>query len=80
MIMHSKPNAVLMLADSRCRELQDEAARLGLAREAYGDDPMLPPTISMACRQLGVTIGRAFQHLEPTRRTILVPIRGAIPR
>ena len=78
--MHSKSNAVLMLADSRCRELQDEAARLRLAREAYPADPMLPRSISMACRQLGVTIGRALQQLEPTRRTILVPIRGAFPK
>jgi hypothetical protein len=50
--MHSKPNAVLMLADSRCRELQDEAARLRLTQEAYGGHPMLPSTISMACCQL----------------------------
>ena len=78
--MHSKPNADLMLADSRCRELQDEAARLQLAREAYGADPMLPRMISMACRQLGVTISRALQQLQPARRTILVPIRGAFPR
>ena len=78
--MHSKQNAVLMLADSRGLVLQDEAARLRLAREAYGADPMLPRTISIACRQLGVTIGRAFQQLEPTRQTILVPIRGAFSR
>ncbi len=77
MIMHSKPNAVLMLADSRCRELQDEAARFGLAREAYGGDSKLLPAISMACRQLGVTIGRALQQPKPTKWTILVPIRGA---
>jgi len=78
--MHSKSNAVLMLADSRCRELQDEAERLRLARKAYSADPMLLRTISMACRQLGVTIGRALQHLQPTKWTILVPIRGAFLR
>ena len=79
MIMHSKPNAVLMLADRRCRELQDEAARLRLAREAYGGDSTLIPTISMALCQLGATVGRALQKLKPTRWTILVPIRGAFP-
>ena len=78
--MHPKSNAVLMLADSRCRELQDEAAQLRLAREAYGGDSMLIPTISMAHRQLGATIGRALQNLKPTRWKILVPIRGAFPR
>ena len=78
--MHSNPNAVLMLADSRCRELQDEAARLRLAREAYGDDPTLHPAISTACRHLGATIGRALQQLEPIRWTISLPIRGAFPR
>ncbi len=80
MIMHSNPNAVLMLANSRCRELQDEAARLRLAREAYGDDPMLPPTISMAGRQLRVTLARALQQLQPTRWTVLLPIRGVFLR
>ena len=78
--MPSNSNALIMLADSRCRELQAEAVRLRLARVAYGDNPILPPTISMACRQLGVTIGRALQQLEPTRWTILVPIRGAFLR
>jgi hypothetical protein len=78
--MRSYPDAVLMLADCRQRELQDEAARLRLAREAYGGDSMLIPTISMAHRQLGATIGRALQKLKPTRWTILVPIRGAFPR
>ena len=78
--MHSNPNAVLMLADSRCRELQDEAARRRLAREAYGDDPMLHPRISMTCRHMGVKIGRALQQLEPTRWTVLLPIRGAFLR
>jgi hypothetical protein len=78
--MHLKPNAVLMLADRRCRDLQAGAARLRIAREAYGGDSMLPPTISVASRQLGVTIGRALQQQEPTRRTILAPIRGAFPR
>ena len=78
--MHSKSNAVLMLADSRCRELQDEAAQLRLVREAYGGDSMLIPTISMAYRQLGATIGRALQKLKPSKWTILVPIRGAFAR
>ena len=78
--MHSNPNAVLMLADSRCRELQDEAARLRLVREAHGDDPAAYPAISTACRHLGVTIGRALQQLEPTRWTALLPIRGAFLR
>jgi hypothetical protein len=80
MIMHSNSNAVLMLADSRCRELQDEAARLRLARDAYHDDPIVRPVISMACRQLGVTIGRALQQLEPTKWTNLLSIRGAFLR
>jgi hypothetical protein len=80
MIMHSNSNAVLMLTDSRCRELQDEAARLRLAREAYGDDLMLRSMISMTCRHLGVTISRAFQQLEPTRWTVLLPIRSAFLR
>jgi hypothetical protein len=78
--MHSKSNAMLMLADSRCRELQDEAAQLRLAREAYGGDSMLIPTISMAHRQLGATIDRVLKKLKSTRWMILVPIRGAFPR
>jgi hypothetical protein len=76
MIMHSNKHAVLMLANSRCRELQDEAARLRLAREAYGNDRMLPPTISMVGRQLARTTGRAVQQLQPTRWTVLLPIRS----
>jgi hypothetical protein len=80
MILYSNPKAVLMLADSRCRELRDEAPRLRLAREAYRDDPMLRSTISMAWRQLGLTIGRALQQLEPTRWPVLLPIRGAFLR
>ena len=78
--MHSKQNGVLMLADSRCRELQDEAARLRLAREGIRCRSHVALTISMACRQLRVTIGRALQQLGPTRWTILVPIHGAFPR
>jgi hypothetical protein len=80
MIMHSNPNAVLMLADSRHRELQDEAARLRLAREAYGDDLMSHPMISMTCRHLEVTIGRALQQLQSIRWTISLTSRGAFPR
>ena len=75
--MRSNPNAVLMLANSRCRELQDEAVRLRLAREAYGDDPTLSPTISMAGCQLGAAERCALQQLQPTKWTVLLPIRGA---
>jgi hypothetical protein len=78
--MHSNPNAVLMLAYSRCRELQDEAARLRLVREAHGDDPTAYPAISTVCRHLGVPIGRILQQLEPIRWTVLLPIRGAFLR
>ena len=40
--MDSNPNAVLMLADSRCRELQDEAARLGLLGRRTVTTPLHP--------------------------------------
>ena len=78
--MHSYPDAVLMLADCRQRELLDEAARLGLARELFGDNPTLHPAISTACRRLGATLVRALQHLKSIRWTISLTSRGAVPR
>jgi hypothetical protein len=78
--MHTYPDAVLMLADCRHRELQDEAARLGLAREIYGDDPTLHPAISTACRHLGATLVRTLQQLKSIRWTISLTSRGAVPR
>jgi hypothetical protein len=78
--MRSYPDAVLMLADCRQRELQDEATRRGLAREIYGDDPTLHSAISTACRQLGTTLGGRIQQLESIRRTISLTCRGAFPR
>ena len=78
--MHSSPAAVLMLADVRHRELQDEATRLRLAREAYGGDLTLHPAISTACHQLGAALVRDFQQLKSIRRTISLTCRGAFPR
>ena len=78
--MHSNPNAMLMLADSRCRELLDEAARLRLNREAYGNGPTEHLAIPTAGRQLGVTIGRVLQHLESVRCAISLTSRRAFSR
>ena len=78
--MHSNPDAVLMLANSRCRELQDEAARLRLAREIYGAGPTLHPAISTACRRLGAALVGGVQQLKSIRRTISLTSRGAFPR
>jgi hypothetical protein len=80
MFMHPNPNAALMLAECRHRELQDEATRLRLAREAHSDDLMARPLISMMCRHLGVTIGRALQQLKSIRWTMSLASRGAVPR
>jgi hypothetical protein len=78
--MRSYPDAVLMLADCRLRERQDEATRLGLARELYGDDPTLHPTISAAFRHLGAALVRALQILKSIRRTISLTSLSAVPR
>ena len=78
--MRSYPDAVLMLADCRLREQQDEAARLGLARELCGDDPTPQPAISMACRHLRGELVRALQQLKSIGWTISLTRRGAVPR
>lgn len=78
--MRSYPDAMLMLADCRQRELQDKAARLGFSREACGDDPSVRPAISTACRQLGAVLVGGIQQLECIRRTISLTCRGAFPR
>jgi hypothetical protein len=78
--MRSYPDAVLMLANCRLRELQDEAARLGLAREVYGDDPWPHPAISTTSRHLGAALVRTLQQLKPIRRTISLTSRGAVLR
>jgi hypothetical protein len=78
--MHSSPTAVLMLADVRHRELQDDATRFRLAREAYGGDPTLRPAISTASRHLGEALVRAFQQVKSIRWTISLTSRSAVPR
>jgi hypothetical protein len=78
--MHSYSDAVLMPADCRHRELQDEVTRLQLAQEACGDDPIVRLAISTACRRLGAALVGGIQQLEAIRRTISLTCRGAFPR
>ena len=79
--MHRNPAPMFTIADTLHRELQDEVARLQLAREAWRDDPTMHPAISTACRQLGAALVRAVQELKLiSRGTVSLTSRGAVPR
>jgi hypothetical protein len=78
--MNPHPDSMIFLAGIRHHELQAEAARFRLAREAYGDGPTMHATISTACRQLRATIVHVRQKLEIISWTPAVLQRGAFPR
>ena len=77
--MHSNSHSLLMLADIRHHELQDEIARLYLVRTASRDAPTVHTAFATACRRLGATLLRARPHLKVIRWTLAAPRRGALP-
>ncbi|MBA2597869.1 MAG: hypothetical protein H0V00_14685 [Chloroflexia bacterium] len=78
--MNRHRDSILWLADIRYRELQEDAARIRLIREAYGDAPLMRCALATACRHLEEMIGRARRYLEFVGWTPTVLRRGAVPR
>jgi hypothetical protein len=78
--MNPHPDSVFILVDIRHHDLQAEAARYRLAREAYGDGFTVRAAMSTARRQLDVTLVRVRQHLDSVRWTPALPRRGAFSR
>ena len=77
--MHANSHSVLMLADIRHHELQDDGAHLRLIRAASRDAPTVHAAISTACHRLGATLVHAHPHLKVLEWTLAVPRRGAFP-
>lgn len=65
--MHPHPDSLLLLADIRYHELQNEAARTRLVREAYGNGPPLSSVVVAMGSRLGLALTRAAELLRDTR-------------
>jgi hypothetical protein len=77
--MHANSHSVLMLADLRHHELQNEVAPLCLIRAASRGTPTRHAAVATARRRLGATLARVRSHLRIVRWPLTFSRHGAFP-